>query len=69
MILGNSLEQITYEKAGIIKENIKKTLLLLCENVFDVSSILIAKNTLQKKRIDIIISEKKKHIFKQPNVS
>ncbi len=40
-----------------IKENIKKTLLLFCENVFDVSSILIAKNTLQKKRIDIIISD------------
>lgn len=40
-----------------IKENIKKTLLLFCENVFDVESIEIAKKTLLENRIDIIISD------------
>ena len=40
-----------------IKENIKKTLLLFCENIFDAESIKIAKNKLLNNRIDIIISD------------
>jgi DNA-binding response OmpR family regulator len=40
-----------------IRINIKKVLLLLCENVFDVSSIEEAKTILENKRIDIIISD------------
>ena len=39
-----------------IRINIKKVLLLLCENVFDVSNINEAKFIFNKQRIDIIIS-------------
>lgn len=40
-----------------IKENIKKTLLIFCENVFDVENISSAKEILNNNRIDIIISD------------
>lgn len=40
-----------------IRINIKKVLLLLCENVFDASSIEEAKTILEKQRIDIVISD------------
>lgn len=40
-----------------IKENVKKTLLLFCENVFDAESIESAKSKLKDNRIDIIISD------------
>lgn len=40
-----------------IRINIKKVLLLLCENVFDVSNINEAKLIFNKQRIDIIISD------------
>ena len=40
-----------------IRINIKKVLLLLCENVFDVSCIEEAKTILNEQRIDIIISD------------
>lgn len=40
-----------------IKENIKKTLLIFCENVFDVENISTAKEILNNHRIDIIISD------------
>lgn len=40
-----------------IRINIKKVLLLLCENVFDVSNINEAKFIFDEQRIDIIISD------------
>lgn len=40
-----------------IRENMKKTLLLLCKNIFDVSNIQEAKNILKEQRIDIVISD------------
>lgn len=40
-----------------IRINIKKVLLLLCENVFDVSSTEEAKIILKEQRIDIVISD------------
>ncbi len=40
-----------------IRINIKKVLLLLCENVFDASSIEEAKIILKEQRIDIVISD------------
>jgi two-component system, OmpR family, response regulator VanR len=40
-----------------IRLNIKKTLELFCENVFDAENILIAKEILNSQRIDIIISD------------
>ena len=40
-----------------IRLNIKKTLELFCENVFDSENILNAKEILSKNRIDIIISD------------
>ena len=40
-----------------IKINMKKVLLLLCENVFDVSNIQEAKNIIKTQRVDIIISD------------
>lgn len=40
-----------------IKENVKKTLLLFCENVLDTESIELAKDILKNNRIDIIISD------------
>lgn len=40
-----------------IRINIKKVLLLLCENVFDVSCVEEAESILKKQRIDIIISD------------
>ncbi len=40
-----------------IKENVKKTLELFCNNVYDEENIEDAKKTLEKNRIDIIISD------------
>jgi two-component system, OmpR family, response regulator VanR len=40
-----------------IRINIKKTLELFCENVFDAENILDAKKILTTNRIDIIISD------------
>lgn len=40
-----------------IRENVKKVLLLLCDNVYDVESVDKAKLILDDKRIDIIISD------------
>ena len=40
-----------------IKINIKKVLLLLCENVFDAQNIEEAKYIIKNQRIDIIISD------------
>lgn len=40
-----------------IRINIKKTLELFCQNVFDVESILDAKEILSNHRVDIIISD------------
>ncbi len=40
-----------------IRENMKKTLLLFCKNIFDVSNIQEAKNILKEQRIDIVISD------------
>jgi two-component system, OmpR family, response regulator VanR len=40
-----------------IRINIKKVLLLLCENVFDASSTEEAKTILKNQRIDIVISD------------
>ncbi len=40
-----------------IRLNIKKTLELFCENIFDSENILNAKEILSKNRIDIIISD------------
>ncbi|MDD2895706.1 MAG: response regulator transcription factor [Aliarcobacter sp.] len=40
-----------------IRLNIKKVLLLLCENVFDVSCIEEAKIMIKEQRIDIVISD------------
>jgi two-component system, OmpR family, response regulator VanR len=40
-----------------IRLNIKKTLELFCENVFDAESVLNAKEILTNQRIDIIISD------------
>ena len=40
-----------------IRENIKKVLLLLCKNVFDVSNAEDATMTLKNQRVDIIISD------------
>lgn len=34
-----------------IRENVKKALLLLCENVFDVQNVQEAKNILEKKEL------------------
>lgn len=40
-----------------IRENVKETLKLFCENIFDVSNIEEAKSILEKHRVDIIISD------------
>jgi DNA-binding response OmpR family regulator len=58
--LTNILKNLTIlyvEDEENIRENIKKVLLLLCENVFDVSSAEEAKIIFETKRIDIIISD------------
>ncbi|MGA1933591.1 response regulator transcription factor [Arcobacter sp. YIC-464] len=40
-----------------IRNNMKKVLLLLCENVYDVQNITEANEIIQEKRVDIIISD------------
>jgi DNA-binding response OmpR family regulator len=45
------------EDEETIRINVKKVLLLLCRNVFDVSNIEDAKNIFKTQRIDIIISD------------
>lgn len=40
-----------------IRENVKKVLLLLCENVYDIESADKAKDILENNQIDIIISD------------
>ena len=52
-----SLNILYIEDELNIRINIKKTLKLFCENVFDVENISIAKEILQKNRIDIIICD------------
>ncbi len=52
-----NLNILYIEDEDNIRENIKKTLLLLCKNIFDVSNIKEAKSILQEQRIDIIISD------------
>ena len=53
----NNLNILYIEDEEIIKENIKKTLTLFCENIFDASNIEDAKIILQKYRIDIVITD------------
>ena len=58
--LNNILKNLTIlyiEDEENIRENIKKVLLLLCKNVFDVSNAKDATMTLKNQRIDIIISD------------
>ncbi|QKJ24418.1 response regulator transcription factor [Poseidonibacter lekithochrous] len=58
--LSNILKKLTIlyiEDEQNIRENVKKVLLLLCENVFDVESVNDAKSILENNRIDIIISD------------
>lgn len=52
-----SLNILYIEDEENIRINIKKVLLLLCENVFDVSCVEEAESILKKQRIDIIISD------------
>jgi DNA-binding response OmpR family regulator len=52
-----SLNILYIEDELNIRINIKKTLTLFCENVLDVENISIAKEILQKNRIDIIICD------------
>ena len=52
-----NLKILYIEDEANIRINIKKTLELFCENVFDVDNISIAKEILEKNRIDIIISD------------
>ena len=52
-----SLNILYIEDEENIRINIKKTLELFCENVFDVENISNAKEILQNKRIDIIICD------------
>lgn len=40
-----------------IKENMKKTLNIFCENIFDVSNIKEAQTIIEKNRIDIVITD------------
>lgn len=40
-----------------IRENVKKVLLMLCENVYDIDCVDNAENILKNHRIDIIISD------------
>jgi len=40
-----------------IRENVKKVLLMLCENVYDIDSVDHAEKILKENRIDIIISD------------
>lgn len=53
----NNLNILYIEDEENIRINIKKTLNLFCENVFDVENIENAKSVLNKYRIDIIISD------------
>lgn len=53
----NNLNILYIEDEELIKENMKKTLILFCENIFDVSNIEEAKIVLEKHRIDIIITD------------
>ena len=45
------------EDEETIKENIKRTLLLFSNKIFDVKDIKSAKESLEDKKIDIIISD------------
>lgn len=53
----NSLNILYIEDEEKIKENVKSTLKLFCENIFDASNIKEANGLLYKYRIDIIISD------------
>lgn len=53
----NKLTILYIEDEINIRENVKKTLLLLCNKVFDIASISDAKEIMKKNRIDIIISD------------
>lgn len=52
-----TLNILYIEDEETIKENVKKTLQLFCENVLDAQNIKEAKELLQNSRIDIIISD------------
>jgi DNA-binding response OmpR family regulator len=52
-----NLNILYIEDEASIKENVKKTLELFCDNVYDEECIENAKKTLEKNRIDIIISD------------
>lgn len=52
-----NLNILYVEDEETIKENVKKTLQLFCENVLDAQNIKEAKELLQNSRIDIIISD------------
>lgn len=52
-----TLNILYIEDEETIKENVKKTLQLFCENVLDAQNIKEAKELLQNNRIDIIISD------------
>lgn len=53
----NKLSILYIEDEINIRENVKKTLLILCNKVFDVESINDAKEVMKSNRIDIIISD------------
>lgn len=53
----NNLNILYIEDEDIIKENVKKTLNLFCQNIYDVSNIKEAKNIIENHRIDIIITD------------
>ena len=59
-VLNNILKKLNIlyiEDEENIRENVKKVLQLLCENVYDIESVDNAKQILENKRIDIIISD------------
>ncbi len=53
----NNLNILYIEDEENIKKNIKETLTLFCENIFDASNIEEAKILLEEHRIDIIITD------------
>lgn len=57
IIILKNLNILYIEDEENIRLNIKKVLLLLCENVFDTSNTKEAKMILENQRIDIIISD------------
>lgn len=52
-----TLNILYIEDEESIKENVKKTLELFCNNVYDAEDISNAKKILENKRVDIIISD------------